>query len=262
MNKTILIIIDGLRPDALVQADTPSIDHMIKNGSHTLNAKTVTPSITLPAHFSTFTSMVPIDHGVLTNTGSPQLSSTARGIIDVAKDHGKKTASFYSWDHLRNLSEPGSLDHSFFINSYSRDNLDLSIAQAASGYLKLCQPDFCFVYLEAVDIAGHEYGFMSDEYISTVGIVDMAVGFILNDADQHNIILHSDHGGIGHHHLEKVPEVMTIPWVVYGPKIKQGYTITDAVSIIDTAPTLADLMDIPPHRTWRGKSISECLKNS
>ena len=262
MNKTILIIIDGLRPDALVQADTPSIYNMIKNGSHTFNAQTVTPSITLPVHFSTFTSMVPIDHGVITNTGSPQPSSTSRGIIDVAKDCGKKTASFYSWENLRYLSEPGSLDHAFFINSYSRDNLDLNIAQAASGYLKLCQPDFCFIYLEAVDIAGHEYGFMSDEYISTIESADMAVGFILNNADQYNIILHSDHGGIGYHHLEKVPEVMTIPWVAYGPKIKQGYTITDTVSVIDTAPTLADLMGIPLHRSWCGKSISECLKNS
>lgn len=261
MNKTILIIIDGLRPDAIVQANTPSIDYMIKNGSHTLNAQTVTPPITLPVHFSMFTSMLPIMHGVLANTGSPQLSSTARGIIDVTKDYGKKTASFYSWEHLRNLSVPDSLDHAFFINSYSKNNLDLDIVQAASGYLKLHQPDFCFVYLEAVDIAGHEYGFMSDEYINTIGIADMAVDIILNEAaDQYNIILHSDHGGIEYQHLENVSEVMTIPWVAYGPKIKNGHIITKDVSVIDTAPTLANLMDIQPYRTWRGKVVSEILK--
>lgn len=259
MNKTILIIIDGLRPDALVRANTPSIDRMIECGSHTLTAQTVAPSITLPAHFSIFTSMLPIEHGVVTNTSSPQASSTSRGIIDVAKDYGKKTAAFYSWEHLRKLSEPDSLDHSFFINSYSENNLDLSIAQAASGYLKICQPDFCFVYLEGVDIAGHEYGFMSDEYINTVGVADMAVGIILKEADQYNVILHSDHGGIGSHHMENVPEVMTVPWIAYGPKVKKDYKIISKVSIIDTSPTFAELMGIKPHRTWRGKILSEIL---
>ncbi|MBC2712317.1 MAG: alkaline phosphatase family protein, partial [Desulfosarcina sp.] len=49
--KTILVIIDGCRSDGLEQAKTPNIDHMIENGAHTMNARTVTPSITLPAHF-------------------------------------------------------------------------------------------------------------------------------------------------------------------------------------------------------------------
>jgi predicted AlkP superfamily pyrophosphatase or phosphodiesterase len=92
LNKTILVIIDGCRSDGLEQAKTPNIDYMIENGTHTLNARTVTPSITLPAHFSIFTSLPPIAHNVLTNTGSPQPSSIARSIIDVAKDYGKKTA--------------------------------------------------------------------------------------------------------------------------------------------------------------------------
>jgi len=265
MNKTILIIIDGLRPDALAKADTPNIDYMIEHGSCTLNAQTVTPSITLPAHFSIFTSTLPIEHGVFTNTGSPQPSPTVRGIVDVVKDCGKKTAAFYSWECLRNLSDDGSLDHSFFINSYSKNNLDIDIAIAASVYIRLEQPDFCFVYLEGVDIAGHNYGFMSDKYIDTVGAADTAVGLVLdgisnsNLSDQYNIILHSDHGGIDYHHLENVPEVMTIPWVVYGSKVKQKYIIKDNVSVIDTAPTLAGLMGIPRHRTWKGKFISEIL---
>ena len=116
--KTILVIIDGCRSDGLELAKTPNIDHMIKNGAHTLNAQTVTPSITLPAHFSIFTSLPPIAHNVLTNTGSPNPSSTARSIIDVAKDFGKKTTAFYSWEYFRNLSVPGSLDYSHFINGF------------------------------------------------------------------------------------------------------------------------------------------------
>jgi len=268
MNKTILVIIDGCRSDGLEQAKTPNIDYMIENGAHTLNARTVTPSITLPAHFSTFTSLPPIAHNVLTNTGSPQPSSTARSIVDVAKDYGKKTAAFYSWEQFRNLSAPGSLDHSYFINSGSTENLDLEVAQAAAGYLDSRCPDFCFIYFEGTDIAGHRSGFMSAEYLDAIETADTALGIILNEleranlSDCYNIILHSDHGGINYDHMENTPEVMTIPWIAIGPRVRQEHIVTGKVNIIDTAPTLAGLMNIPVHHTWQGRAINEIFKTN
>ena len=266
MNKTILVIIDGCRSDGLEQAKTPNIDHMIENGAHTLNAQTVTPSITLPAHFSIFTSLPPIAHNVLTNTGSPNPSSIARSIIDVAKDYGKKTAAFYSWEYFRNLSVPGSLDYLNFMNSGSVENLDVEVAQAAAAYLNSKCPDFCFIYFEGTDIAGHRSGFMSAPYLDAIETADTALGIILNEieranlSDSYSIVLHSDHGGINHHHTENTPEVMTIPWIAIGPGVRQKYMITDEVNIIDTAPTLAGLMDIPAHHTWQGRAISEIFK--
>ena len=268
MNKTILVIIDGCRSDGLEQAKTPNVDYMIENGAHTLNARTVTPSITLPVHFSIFTSLPPIAHNVLANTGSPNPSSTARSIIDVAKDSGKKTAAFYSWEHLRNLSAPGSLDHSHFINSGSKENIDLKVAQAAAVCLNSCCPDFCFIYLEGTDIAGHRSGFMSTEYLDAIETADTALGIVLNElertnlSDCYSIILHSDHGGINHHHTKNTPEVMTVPWIAYGPEVRQKHIITDKVNIIDTVPTLAGLMDIPVHHTWQGRAISEIFEPS
>ncbi|MEA3361206.1 MAG: alkaline phosphatase family protein [Thermodesulfobacteriota bacterium] len=266
--KTILVIIDGCRSDGLEQAKTPNIDYMIENGSHTLNARTVTPSITLPAHFSIFTSLPPMAHNVLTNTGSPKPSSTARSIIDLVKDFGKKTAAFYSWEYFRNLSVPGSLNYSQFINSGSVENRDIEVAQAAAGYLNSHCPDFCFIYFEGTDIAGHRSGFMSASYLDAIETADTALGIILNEleranlSDCYSIILHSDHGGINNHHLENTPEVMTIPWIAVGPGVRQKHIITDKVNIIDTAPTLAGLMDIPAHHTWQGRAVSEIFKTS
>ena len=266
--KTILVIIDGCRSDGLELATTPNIDHMIENGAHTLNARTVTPSITLPVHFSIFTSLPPIAHNVHTNTGSPNPSSTARSIIDVAKDFGKKTAAFYSWEHFRNLLLPGSLDYSHFMNSGSVENRDIEVAQAAAGYLNSHCPDFCFIYFEGTDIAGHKTGFMSAEYLDAIETADTALGIILNELEKANLsdcystILHSDHGGINHHHTENTPEVMTVPWIAFGPEVRQKHIITDKVNIIDTAPTLAGLMGIPMHYTWQGRAISEIFKTS
>ena len=266
--KAILVIIDGCRSDGLEQAKTPNIDYMIENGTHTMNARTVTPSITLPGHFSIFTSLPPMAHNVLTNTGSPNPSSTARSIIDVVKDFGKKTAAFYSWEYFRNLSVPGSLDYAQFINSGSVENRDIEVAQAAAGYLNCQCPDFCFIYFEGTDIAGHRSGFMSASYLDAIETADTALGIILNEleranlSDCYSIILHSDHGGINNHHLENTPEVMTIPWIAVGPEVRQKHIITDKVNIIDTAPTIAGLMDIPAHHTWQGRAVSEIFKTS
>ncbi|MBL4902840.1 MAG: alkaline phosphatase family protein [Desulfocapsa sp.] len=260
--KTILVIIDGCRPDGLEQATTPNLDHMIDNGAHTLNASTVSPPITLPVHFSIFTSLTPIGHNVLSNTGSPTPSTDARSIIDVAKDFGKKTAAFYSWEHFRNLSAPGSLDHSHFIKSSSVENCDIEIAQAAAAYLTSSSPDFCFVYFEGTDIAGHKTGWMSKEYLDAIEMADTAIGIILdelaqtNASDSYTIILHSDHGGRGHHHMENTQEVMTIPWLIFGPGVRAKHRITENVNIIDTAPTLATLMGIPAHHTWQGRAVN------
>ena len=45
---TILIVIDGCRPDGIQQADTPAIDSLIARGAYTFNAQSVVPSSTLP----------------------------------------------------------------------------------------------------------------------------------------------------------------------------------------------------------------------
>jgi predicted AlkP superfamily pyrophosphatase or phosphodiesterase len=264
--KAILILIDGCRGDALEQASTPTIDEMIDSGAHTFQAHTVTPSFTLPVHFSIFTSLSPLDHGVLTNTGRPDPSPSAHSIIDVVKYHKKTTAAFYSWEHLRNLSVPGSLDYAFYINTAQRENGDLEIAEVAADILKAAQPDFCFVYLEWTDIAGHAYGWMSKQYMDAIERADRALGLIMKKLESsdllgaYNIIVLSDHGGIGTHHEKEVPEVMSVPWIAVGPSIKQGYTIEEEISVLDTAPTLAGLLGLYSHHTWKGKKITEIFK--
>jgi phosphoglycerol transferase MdoB-like AlkP superfamily enzyme len=70
-------------------------------------------------------------------------------------------------------------------------------------------------------------------------------------------VLQSDHGGIGTQHNEPVPEVLTVPWIAAGPDIKSGYIIEKRVSVLDTAPTLAQLMNIQGHYAWEGSILNE-----
>ena len=48
---------------------------------------------------------------------------------------------------------------------------------------------------------------------------------------------------------------MTIPWVVAGPRIRPGHEITAPVSLLNTAPMLATLLNIPLHKEWEGDVV-------
>ena len=108
-----LIMIDGLRPDALQVAATPHIHTLIQRGASTMTAQSVMPTITLPCHTSIFYSIPPARHGITTNTWSP-MARPIPGIVEHAKSNGKTCAFFYSWERLRDLSQPENLISSYY----------------------------------------------------------------------------------------------------------------------------------------------------
>ena len=259
---TILIVIDGCRPDGIQQADTPNIDSLIARGAYTFNAQSVVPSSTLPCHTSMFRGVTPSRHGITTNTWVPMVRPVP-SITESAHAMKKKTAFIYNWEQLRDLAVPGSLDFSYFKENLDDPEGDLTIAQIAAEHLAVEQPDFCFVYLGVVDIVGHRHAWMSAEYIEQIGIADQAIGILLEELDKANLLEHyfilvqSDHGGHGKSHGTDLPEDLTIPWIAAGPKIKQTGEIKGLVRIFDTAPTLAHVLDLPMSEDWEGQPIME-----
>jgi predicted AlkP superfamily pyrophosphatase or phosphodiesterase len=259
---TILVSIDGVRPDALVAANCPHINGLRQCGSWTFKARSVMPSITLPCHMSTFHSVPPSRHGITTNDWQP-MARPLPGLVEQANAANRKAAFFYNWDPLRNLCTPLQLHFSYFRNNTYSDleNGDKVIAAEAVRYLASDNPDFAFVYLSTADTAGHMYNWMSDGYLQQVERVDAAFGVLLEGIPTgFTLLVHSDHGGHERTHGTDSPEDMLIPWLIMGPGIRQGHEIEAAVSLLDTAPTLAAIMDIPAHRDWEGNCISEIFE--
>ena len=263
MSKLLLIIIDGCRPDAINRERCPNIMRLVRNGSHTFNARTVTPSITLPVHFSIVTSMTPTNHGVITNTGRPLPSSGAIGVFELAACHGLTTAAFLGWDHLRELFPPGVLNFGVTLHDAVHEDDDLRLARMAVDHLREARPHFCLLYLGRLDLVGHRSGFMSEDYLNTLGRADEAAGLVLDaldefrEDDSYTVFLMSDHGGSGFDHSEPLPEVMTVPLVAAGPGIKRGFTIDGPVNVIDVAPTMARVMNICPPPLAQGRALDE-----
>lgn len=261
MPLTVFVLIDGVRPDALDVAHCPNLASLRARSAFTLKAASVMPSITLPCHMSIFHSVPPSRHGVTTNEWQP-MARPLPGLVDQARAAGRRCAFFHNWEPLRNLNLPGSLAFSYFRDNVYTDLAgDQIIANEAVRYIASDQPDFAFVYFGTVDTVGHLHGWLSPEYLAQLERVDRAVGSLVEGlpADS-TILLQSDHGGHERTHGTNSPEDMTIPWLVAGPGIRQGYEIKTAVTLLDTAPTLARLLAINPHRDWEGRCIEEIFE--
>ena len=258
--QLVLFLVDGMRPDGLTQADTPVMDRLLAAGAHTLTAQTVMPSMTLPCHTSLFLGVRPSRHGITTNIWTPQVRPVP-GLFDVLQDAGLTTAFFYNWEELRDLGRPGALNASFMVKDTTGDGgADTAVAQLAARWLANNPFNFAFVYLGGTDIAGHAWGWMSQPYLQAIAHADRCIGMVLNALPPNcTVLVTSDHGGHERTHGTDAPEDMTIPWMIAGPGIRRGHAIQVPVSLLDTAPTLARVLNVPVHPHWEGRAVDEAF---
>ena len=90
--KVILVLSDGLRPDAMMTCGHPFVKTLTEISTYSLEARTVMPSVTLPCHMSLFHSVDPGRHGTTTNTYTPQVRPID-GMVEVLR-RAKRSAPF------------------------------------------------------------------------------------------------------------------------------------------------------------------------
>lgn len=263
--KLLLLILDACRPDGLAQAHTPRLDSLWQTGAYTWTARSVVPSVTLPAHMTMFRSVSPEKHGVGADNVFVPGAAAFPSVLDVAKQAGLHTAMFYSWEQLRDLAAPGSLDMSYCRAARKGEDSDTPGARAAAAYLAAEQPDLCVLYLGDIDLTGHACGWMSPEYIAAIEATDRAIGGVLDTLaasslrESYTILALADHGGHDHEHGTDSPEDMTIPWILNGAGVKRGYAIQTPVHLRDTAATIAHLLGLPRPAAWEGQPVTDAL---
>ena len=253
--KVILVLVDGMRPDGMMQCGNPFAEKIVAKSTYSLTAQTVLPSVTLPCHMSLFHSVDPQRHGILSNTYAPQVRPI-EGLFDRLDKFDKKCAFFYTWEELRDLSRPDHLHTAMCFNQHKQSDTDTKITKAAIEYINEEAPDFMFLYLgETDEVGGHDCGWMSEQYMKSVSKALSCVENLQNSIDPgYNIILIADHGGHDRSHGSDMPEDMTIPIVCCGPAFEEGKEVT-GLSIKDVAVTVAKLLEVSPAKEWEGKSI-------
>ena len=245
----IIIIVDGLRPDLITAERTPTLQRLVDEGASTLDAKTVRPSITLPAITSMMTGLRPQDHGVTWNDYDPDKGSgAATTIFDVAHEAGVSTAFFSGKVKLRHAVDSESID----VESV-RFLPDASVAVLARVHLEEQQPGLMVVHLPNVDRAGHQYGWRSDEQKRTLIATDIAVAAILQVIESGvlngpvRVIVTADHGGEGRNHQRQRSGNETVPWLVWGDGVEPRPIDSVSVTLTAAAALRSLGLDIPPN---------------
>ena len=254
--KVLLILADGLRPDAMMQCGHPFVKELLSKSSYTLEGTSVFPPVTLPAHVSLFHSVTPDRHGTTTNTYMPQVRPIP-GLFEQLALYGKKCAFFYSWEELRDIGRPASLACSYLYsgekNTYKK--ADMMVTQQAIRDIPAERPDFAFIYLGFTDDIGHRIGWMTPQYMDACRLAfDQIERMFDTFSKNYTIIFTADHGGHQRLHGMDIPEDMLIPITFTGPSFKANAKIPP-VNLCDIAPTITDLMGVLKCTQWEGKSL-------
>lgn len=258
-NPIVFILVDGMRPDGLLNAETPAMKKLFELGASTFAARTVSPSVTLPCILSIFLGVPPETHGTIGNLWNSG-DWSADGLIDLFHSAGNVTASFFNWEQLRDISRPGSLDISICVNQSESPDLplgesDQQITSIAISMILTKPYDFSFIYLGCTDTAGHRHGWMSPEYLHTLENADQCMAKILEVLPDHTrVIIASDHGGHDFTHGTEQDEDMIVPLCFWGEGIRPQ-ELQNPVSVLDIAPTVASLAGLKYPREWMGKNL-------
>ena len=255
--RVVVVSIDGARPDGILQAATPTITRLWKQGAYSFRVQTISPSTTLPAHTSMLTGISPDRHGKRDNNWWPGEATVAvETVFSLAKSRGLKTAMVVTKEKFGLLARPGSLDHFEVVPHLAPD-----VVLRALAYLKSERPHLLFIHFADADITGHLHGWMSPEYLIALQTIDEAVEGLLRTLEETGLvretllIITADHGGHDFTHGTTLPEDMTISWIAVGPGVREGYEIPDQVVIYDTAATVLYFLGIPIPAHWEGRPL-------
>ena len=255
MTKVHIVLVDGMRPDAVISCSNPYAKELIAKSLSTMEARTVMPSVTLPCHMSLFHSVDPGRHGVTTNTFTPQVRPID-GIVEQIRP--RTSAMFYNWEALTDLNRPGGkmMTKQFFSGSiYGYEKACELTVKASIDFINSNKPDFCFTYIGWPDEEGHAYGWMGEKYMHSVDVAFSQIKDIIESTpDEYMTIVIADHGGHERSHGTEMNEDMLIPVIIYGKDISPG-VFDRPVSIKDIAPTVAKVLGCESAPEWEGTSL-------
>lgn len=270
----VIVGIDGLGSPGFVEAATPELDRLVSEGSFKSHARSVLASKSMPNWAAHLMGASPAQTGALDNDWQPLSPKLAPVAMDhsgmfpslfsqlQAKEPQSRQAVFHHWKEFANLVPFSWMDE------VSHQLTEGETMQAALQYFEKRRPRLTVIHLDHVDHAGHEHGYISQEYTAAVTRADELVGDLvrkietLSLLDQTVIMVVSDHGGLGKSHGGASAVELEVPWVVKGPGIRKGHVIQQPVYVFDTASNAANILGLSQNGAWTGRVIPEIYVSS
>ena len=256
--RFIAIVIDGCRADRLLEADTPCIDRLRREGADYLNTATVYPARTVTGFSSMFTGAPPKTHGMRSNF-VPSLGVKCRSIFDSLRESGMSGKLV----GIAHLVDAFGEDVETVTAVTHNDQIDDALIARARAVMERDDPDLLVLQLLSVDQTGHARGSYNSEYLAKIEESDRKIeeflawcrdqGYLEDAA----ILVTSDHGqgiGIGGHgHMTR--EEVHVPCIMWGTGVDQVGEYDEPRSVMDVAPTIAYFLGAKPP----GQSVGQVL---
>lgn len=252
-NKVLIFGLDGVRPDALKAANTPTIDALAANGTYSWDALNEGTTSSGPGWSNILTGAWQGKHGVEDNSFSGSMYDKFPSLFKYIENHNSQlyTVSVCEWHPINNSIIRSEADD--VVNTSGPSDTESKVISM----LKFQNPDALFVHLDSPDGAGHGYGFSSDvpQYISTLEAVDASMGRMLEalearpNRDKENwlVIVTTDHGGLGTSHGGNSIEEKNIFLIVSGDHVARTQiekTIEGETTIGPVANCLGDEVEL------------------
>lgn len=264
MRRVVLVLADGLRPDAITPIDMPSLDALSRRYTTALRATTVRPSRTVAALASLATGVAPETHGLIEpGLGFLKRLPTLRPLARELTRGGISSQVVASELLPAERAVLWALTKAAGLGKYRSAGLRArEVARAAQAVTLSESAGLVFVYLNDCDQAGHAHGWMSPQYRAAAVEVDAAIG-VLADLTEHSLlIVMADHGGGGvstHDHAEPHPINDHIPLILAGPDVTRRHQLTRPASLLDIPPTLLWWFGLDVPVSYEGRALTQAF---
>ncbi len=226
--KVLIFGLDGIRSDALQQANTPHIDTLINTGFYTFDSWNMGITVSGPTWSTIFTGVWFPKHGVTDNSYAGSNYSQYPYFLTRAKQLKPNLygVQLVTWSPMSDQVYNDGYDQKLI-----RANDFAQWHPAVKTALENPDLDVLIAYTNYIDGVGHSTGFSPSNpaYMKSIEDIDQWVGAVMADLkarpDYDNedwlILLVTDHGGLGTSHGGNSNEEREVWWIASGKNIQK-----------------------------------------
>lgn len=267
VRRVILVVLDGLRGDAIDMLALPTWSRLARDGAMTLAGTTVVPSVTAAAMASLLTGVTPAVHGLASDRFHfPRSRGPIAPLPALLAGAGLPTSAFLARLPFLFRGVARRIATSLGIGSRSfSGTCGSDILHAAWGTLARQRTGLILLHWPDADRAGHGHGWMSPQYLGAAGDLDKALGELVARTDVlHDpstlLIALADHGGGGfdqYNHDSTHPLDRSIPVLLCGGSVAR--TALRDVSLLDVPATVLWALGLPIPASYVGRPLREAF---
>lgn len=264
VRRVILLVLDGLRPDAIPRFGLSHLAALARGGASTNLGRTVAPSVTACAMASLLTGAAPERHGLTdTRFRIPRPRGPLHPLPRLLAEHAHPTSAFLARVPLllsgvaHRIASHVGVGQARFSGTGAAEVLTAAAAtirEQRRGLILLHWPDG--------DAAGHAHGWMSEGYAEAARAMDREAGRLVRMLDLDDpatlLVALADHGGGGaraDQHDSDHPLDRTIPIILAGGAVRRG-PLAAGASLLDVPATICWALGIPQPESYAGRPLT------